>query len=565
MKKIILFLGILSMASFVCDAQKELEKVNTQLVISGRVVDAVTQKGIPDAKVQIKSGDSFKNATTKTDDTKTAFNEAGYFDVTDVVARGENILLIVTPPATDAAGTAKSYSLYIRQFDTYISPTEELAERQLNVGELGIVESTGTVTGTVFGIDGPLAGVTVVLENDYQTTGSSAAGDFYAEATSDANGVYTFSNVPKTNGYSIYNLPFDINSDGELDYGVATDSVNINHLAEAGAKNGDLALPTWGATFDLIFSNIVRFENSGTAVTGVKVLGSTTALVFNFNKTVKDDTTLEVTCYDITDGAVPVIPGDTTVSTSKVTFTAKNNWVLGHTYLCDITARSVVGELYQLSADTSFTNSTVLTATGATFIALDDTSPATISDFAFDLTQARADFCASNTSAVYTNIEKAGTSGETLCTTSTQTTFNAKFSFKIPANTDFVAFYFRHNDVSDQGSEWTPLTINEIVLPASLAATSLAQTSIDLKTATQSQVTEGSSVAFKANLRTQTSGGATTAIPTFSATRTTYLIVAACNQEQDGFGTLAVAADLNAAEISDGCTFSNVVELTSTR
>ena len=55
--------------------------------------------------------------------------------------------------------------------------------------------------------------------------------------------------------------------------------------------------------------------------------------------------------------------------------------------------------------------------------------------------------------------------------------------------------------MSAAGSEWTPLTINEIVLPASLAASSLAVTFIDLKNATQSQVTEGSSVAFKADLQ----------------------------------------------------------------
>ena len=79
--------------------------------------------------------------------------------------------------------------------------------------------------------------------------------------------------------------------------------------------------------------------------------------MFNFNKTVKDDTTLEVACTDITGAANDVIAGTTTVTTSKVTFTPVNNWVLGHTYDCDITARSVIGELYRLSTDTSFTSS----------------------------------------------------------------------------------------------------------------------------------------------------------------------------------------------------------------
>ena len=179
---------------------------------------------------------------------------------------------------------------------------------------------------------------------------------------------------------------------------------------------------------------------------------------------------------------------------------------------------------------------------------------------ALDLGKAKVDFCASNTSATYTNVEKAGSAGETLCTTTTQVTFNAKFSFTIPANADYVAFYYRHNDVSDDtGSELTTLTINEISLPASLAATGLAQSFIDLENATQSQVAAGSSVAFKADLRTVNG-----AIPTFSASRTTYLIVAACNQEQDGFST-TVADTLNAGTISDGCTYSNVVELSSTR
>ena len=80
-----------------CDKLSELETINTQMILVGRVTDKYSKEGIADATVRIRSGTGFITTTTSEDNAKTTdINESGYFVLEDVIARGANLTLTIS-------------------------------------------------------------------------------------------------------------------------------------------------------------------------------------------------------------------------------------------------------------------------------------------------------------------------------------------------------------------------------------------------------------------------------------------------------------------------------------
>jgi hypothetical protein len=512
------YLGFLFILIFSCEKLTELETINTQLIITGRVIDKYTKEGVSSATIRIKSGTGFKTTTTQSDNAETTdINEAGYFILEDVITRGTDLKFIISK--TD-------YQSYETKINTYISSDEELAVREIDLSDLGLVKPNETISGIVFGPSGPLSGITVVIENTTQPE----AGNYFAQTTSGDAGVFTFSNIPATSGYKVYTLPYDINSDGIFDFGSVMDtSVSAENTASTVDKKAYLVLAE--GDFDLIYSNI---KQPGSTGYGTLILTSTTSsLEFYFNKPVSGDFTLKVDCNDTLINKT--IPLSLVVDSIKVTATTIDNFQYGHSYSCAITARSLIGE------ENSETNS---------FMVLADTSPSTITDLSYNQAQTNKNECGgTDTGLSYGDLEKQG-AGTTCDTTGS---LSARFTFSPVANSTYYYIHVRNNDIDNATYSAFDLDTAETMTvkdPTTYydyePTTATTSTVIDTTYMPSTQT----SIAFDIDLRPY--------IPTFNTgiTRSVYIVIRACNSAQTG---------VSASVDSTSCVFSNVAQLDSTR
>jgi hypothetical protein len=511
----------------------------TKVNITGRVTDTTTGVGIAGAVVRIKSGKrendgqtfaEWIEVTSITDVDTTTVDETGEFIFEELEGGGENLILEVSyTPAEGASG----YATYRTTIETYIEVKEALSASQIELGDIGLVGNSGSLSGTVYGFTGPLEGVTVYLSN----SSDSAGGNFYTSAVSGSDGSFSFSQLPQAGGYALGTLPFDSNSDGLTDFSATTTSITLFPTdINSGDQNVALVLAGAGSEFNLNFSNIENYFDFQTMI-----LSTNAVLDFYFNKPVSDNQYLNVQCTDTTNSdLIPLtVTVDETIRT-KVT-AVPESLINGHSYGCSMQAVTEFGELYESSG--SYPNSTDFT-----FMVLSEPNASTITDLAFDVESSNNKTITDNpsfTNGTFTSFE-ALVDGYSIV--------EGVFSFTLPSDTTFFEVFVRNSDVDDISSSatsassafdfTTPITVSDLD-SSFITGTQIDETEIPSDRTTIRFVIDNLDVNFVDTITAASND-----------TISIYVMVRACNENYFG---------IRSTDYSDSCTNSNVVQLSDGR
>jgi hypothetical protein len=499
--------------------------------ISGKVVDAVTGEGISGATLRIKTipedsdvdesseegseevATNWEEATTTADDASTAnFNEAGEFWISSVVTKGVDIPVEVVYNSSSLLkyAVATSYATYVSTVDLYFAADETESIRHYDLGNIGLVEDQGSIAGTVFSATGTIEGVVVWL---YNTT-AQAGKNLSKTATTDGNGAFSFTSLPQTSGYTIATIPVDANSDGYIDFGSVTDSIDLSYAGlNALEQNIALVLPSFGQTLDLNWTNIAAYDAYETPI-----LSSDATLSFYFNKPVANNQSLSINCTDTFAGIIaPVTAEVDSSNTTRVTATPLS-LINGHSYSCAISASTAFGELYQSSSN-------------STFMVASSSDVGTISDFAFDIVSTTtASTC---TAASHASFDELADD----CTT-----LNGVFTFSLPDNITFFEVFVRNDDVDSTNSVFN---FNN--------PTQVSDANSEFTTGATIDVTEISTDQTSVSLQISSLQNSLADYGTTGRSSSIFLVVRTCNEDYIG---------VNPADESNNCGYSNVLELT---
>lgn len=520
-----LSLGLLFSALFINSCKDPaLAGDNTKIYLVGKIIDSITHAGISGLTVKVRSGKDFVSATTKEDNADTTdITETGDFEFEDVIASGDMLELRVY----DADGT---YATYVDTINTYDADGEPY--REMELADIEVVTADGTLSGVVYGISGAVADITVYCRN----ITDPAAGNYYQSTTSGSDGTFSFTSVPKANSYSCFTAPTSAYNSTTVNF------IDLGHFANpAEATTVTIVLPSATGDFDLVWSNIYESATTGVAgdyfYAGHEVpLFSTTdqSLYFYYNKNVVDDASLVVNCMDTYAGVAgaggtAVVPVTTTVSNTQVTVAPKSAWVYGRTYNCDITARAA--------------NSESVSYDNLAFMVITDTSPAAVTDLAFDETDTGSTF--------QVLLDAAGT-------------MTAHFDFTFISDATYYSVHLKNTDPDEVYSVFDLSANVGAQVAGSITWTApalVAGNTIDLAEINQFASTDTTG-SFSLNLGSFTDTIASSQAVTF------YIMVLACNFDQIGYDMIDAILDPDTTATipnSDDCTMSNIVTLSATK
>ncbi len=267
--------------------------------VTGMVLDAATGVPFPEGRsftVQLVAGGLGGGSLG----TEQAISDgSGQFRFADVPA-GIGVTVVVT-----AEGYAAAYAQVVLNAAVGNFPSDNA---HVAVAPIELIELSGSMRAMVLGPDGrPLAGVDLHLDTDFAFfLGGNAQGRVHATATTDADGMASFTDIPAaaqlayriaTRSYVITVPPPDIDGDDVPDYNGALRTVTVAAAAvQVAPVTIVVGFPTGSTPLRVLASNIADLVNpSGSTPAPVplpSVLPKTGNVTLAFNQPVDPDSFL---------------------------------------------------------------------------------------------------------------------------------------------------------------------------------------------------------------------------------------------------------------------------------